>query len=150
MTVAHNLPSVQVVLTEQQDGLAWLNECVNANSQVTSVQVAECDWRNYSGDTKAASDPLAAEPWDAIIGSDLIYNSMGATLLPCVLKALAGPGTIILYAHTKVQVTVTTSVLHSSMHTGTLPPSHSSTCCHADTCTPSPHMHTYVPSFLPL
>ncbi|KAG2431210.1 hypothetical protein HXX76_009738 [Chlamydomonas incerta] len=45
---------------------------------------------------------LSGVCWDLIIGSDLVYNEVGAVYLPRVLRALSRPGhTRILYAHTK-------------------------------------------------
>ncbi|PNW73462.1 hypothetical protein CHLRE_14g632839v5 [Chlamydomonas reinhardtii] len=45
---------------------------------------------------------LSGVAWDLIIGSDLVYNEVGAVYLPRVLRALSRPGhTRVLYAHTK-------------------------------------------------
>jgi len=44
---------------------------------------------------------LGAIEWDVIIGSDLIYSSIGSTCLPAVLAALAGASTRVFYCHTK-------------------------------------------------
>ncbi|KAG2483014.1 hypothetical protein HYH03_018094 [Edaphochlamys debaryana] len=46
-------------------------------------------------------DWVAGVHWDLVIGSDLVYNEIGAVHLPRVLRALARPGTTILYGHTK-------------------------------------------------
>lgn len=46
--------------------------------------------------------PGTGEPWDFIIGSDLIYTEQGARALPMVIRALATRGkTKVLYCHTK-------------------------------------------------
>uniref|UniRef100_A0A6S8LMT6 Calmodulin-lysine N-methyltransferase n=1 Tax=Dunaliella tertiolecta TaxID=3047 RepID=A0A6S8LMT6_DUNTE len=44
---------------------------------------------------------LTSTNWDYIVGSDLVYNSVGSTVLPLVLKKLCSPTTVILYCHTK-------------------------------------------------
>ncbi|GIL86535.1 hypothetical protein Vretimale_11600 [Volvox reticuliferus] len=54
------------------------------------------------GDGGGGSDAwLLSQRWDFIIGSDLVYNTVGTECLPRVMRALAGPETCILYCHTR-------------------------------------------------
>jgi predicted nicotinamide N-methyase len=131
ITLARNCPAAGLVcLTEQEEGGAcdWLRHNVELNRarglHLNAVQVQPCDWLAYSdqggeerekraaaedrdreeGDgSNGAESPLDLETvdWDFIIGSDLIYNSIGSTCLPRVLAALARPATKIFYCHTK-------------------------------------------------
>jgi len=39
--------------------------------------------------------------WDFVIGSDLVYNQIGVELLPWVMRAHMGPGSVGYYAHTR-------------------------------------------------
>lgn len=97
---------------------------------LAAVRVTPCDWTAYGGAAGGAAPPpstpappaayarppagppasegaaaapldLAAVEWDFIIGSDLIYNSVGSQCLPAVLAALAGASTRVFYCHTK-------------------------------------------------
>lgn len=85
----------------------------------------ECDWRDFESpaqpeqdassaadsncgqqlssldDKQAALTWLCSKRWDFIVGSDLIYNELGARLLPRVIKALSTRHTVCYYAHTK-------------------------------------------------
>ena len=113
-TLARNLPhAAAVCLTEQEEGGAcdWLQHNVGANRRcglpLTKVQVKPCDWLQYASEDIAATSPgptaldLAGTEWNFILGSDLIYNKVGATCLPRVMAALARPSTKIFYCHTK-------------------------------------------------
>lgn len=121
----------RLVMTEQQAGgaLDWLNHNLELNreagKELRSVEAAPCDWNDYiallkgariseSSDRVVAMDAsLAQTEWDLIIGSDLVYNEAGVSMLPKVtnhglrfsfskvMKALASPKTQIYYAHTK-------------------------------------------------
>lgn len=116
MSVACNLPHLDLVcLTEQETGggLQWLQHNIDINKQQNhlpkNVIALPCDWTQYA-DSDAAV-PASDEPkfnqqlesihWDFIIGSDLIYNEVGATCLPKAMKYLAREHTQIYYCHTK-------------------------------------------------
>lgn len=112
-------------MTEQVEGgaLNWLRYNVQLNKEagknIDIVDTAACDWNDYiallEGEKKeegatgegeapraiAMDTTLALTKWDLIIGSDLVYNDAGVEMLPRVMKALASPGTLIFYAHTK-------------------------------------------------
>jgi hypothetical protein len=121
----------RVVLTELETGNAcgWLRHNVDLNRRrlasasdvktpdvLGAVEVAPMDWTCLA-DGAAGLPPDLAGPWDAVIGSDLIYNEAGAALLPRVLRLLmdnfeashdaCGAGATpsahqrVLYAHTR-------------------------------------------------
>lgn len=43
--------------------------------------------------------PIWDREWDLVIGSDLVYNSVGVEVLPRVLERLARRGSLVLYGH---------------------------------------------------
>lgn len=132
ITLARNLPGAACIcLTEQGQGVAWLQHNVQLNAGLPGVEqhivVAPCDWNDFVQPATAACPtspgqpemlplPLRAEhasssssrptmagkvgrvcaqtgqPWDFIIGSDLIYTEGGCQMLPLVFKGLAIPG----------------------------------------------------------
>mmetsp|Transcript_360 Transcript_360/g.1165 ORF Transcript_360/g.1165 Transcript_360/m.1165 type:complete len:261 (-) Transcript_360:233-1015(-) len=98
----------RVALTEMEEGNAceWLRHNVELNRQrlaavptdgahgeasndglevMGNVEVAPLDWCCVEADERPA---LMDCRWDAIIGSDLIYNEAGATMLPRVMRVL--------------------------------------------------------------
>jgi len=107
----------RVALTELEDGNAceWLRYNVERNRERLSgisatdalggVEVAPLDWACVADGGGGLPANLVVEGWDVVIGSDLIYNSTGAALLPRVLRALlterAGSPPRVLYAHTR-------------------------------------------------
>ena len=109
LTTAHNLPTAsRIVLTEQEGGGAceWLAHNVLLHTSSSPrlkdrVHVVPCDWIEYSNSNASTPLPLTSERWDFIIGSDLIYNTVGSRLLPRVLRNLMHAETIVLYCHTK-------------------------------------------------
>jgi predicted nicotinamide N-methyase len=44
---------------------------------------------------------VLGDNWDVVLGSDLVYNNVGVTLLPRVMRALAASGATVLYGHTR-------------------------------------------------
>lgn len=121
----------RVVLTELETGNAcdWLRHNVHLNRQrlsrssdvessdvLEAVEVEPLDWSCLVDDAAGIPSDLAG-PWDAVIGSDLIYNEAGAALLPRVLRSLMDnfetghdvrgdgpsppPHQRVLYAHTR-------------------------------------------------
>lgn len=108
ITLALNAPNALLVLTEQEEGggIDHLRHNVNLNTAKVGdrVTVLPCDWRDYSRTIDPPVGRLApdGQPWDYIIGSDLIYVESGAIDFPRVLAATATQGhTTILYCHTK-------------------------------------------------
>ncbi|PNH03406.1 hypothetical protein TSOC_010543 [Tetrabaena socialis] len=70
-----------------------------AHSPGAAGAAGECS--GGSGQPECSASWLAQQQWDFIIGSDLVYNTVGAVCLPRVMRALARPNTRILYCHTK-------------------------------------------------
>lgn len=109
MTLARNVESSTVCLTEQADGGAmdWLQqnlaENVAAQLPLRSVRTEELDWNAWEADHSKVDLPHPrAGNWDLLIGSDLIYSEVGVRYLPRVLKSFADecPGITMLYCHT--------------------------------------------------
>lgn len=100
--LARNLPSTSFILTEQEVGgaLDWLKHNIT-RGDFPNVTARPLDWSLPDHDVQG--------PWDLIIGSDLVYNEIGARLLPKVMHAQATSSTDtnasiipkgIFYAHT--------------------------------------------------
>jgi len=95
--LANNLPDSTFVLTEQEEGgaLEWLQHNINLGKQ-KNVEGKPLDW--------SSREEFKVEgPWDMIIGSDLVYNEVGAKLLPLVMKTQCDRSNgecPIFYAHT--------------------------------------------------
>lgn len=99
-TLAHNNPFVErIVLTEQGAGgaLEHLENNVGLNKDL-DVGNVECAVLEF-GDT---ANPLVAQRWDAIIGSDLVYQPALAENLPVMWNALlaSSPNAAVVYCHT--------------------------------------------------
>ncbi|KAF5833806.1 hypothetical protein DUNSADRAFT_9753 [Dunaliella salina] len=73
------------------------NSCIQTHQGATNTP--RC--RDTCSGKEADRLFLTSTKWDYIIGSDLVYNSVGSTLLPLVMKKLCSPTTVILYCHTK-------------------------------------------------
>lgn len=120
MSLALALPGLtRVALTEMELGnaCAWLGHNVERNrhrlagagaDQLVCVEVSPFDWACAAHGLPPGLD----RRWDAVIGSDLIYNAAGAAMLPMVLRAAVTAGGAaggaagqlpprILYAHTR-------------------------------------------------
>eukprot|EP00397_Hematodinium_sp_SG-2012_P012626 GEMP01012802.1.p1 GENE.GEMP01012802.1~~GEMP01012802.1.p1 ORF type:complete len:259 (+),score=47.58 GEMP01012802.1:79-855(+) len=78
--LARNLPAASFVLTEQETGgaLSWLQHNVD-RGDFPNASACALDW--------SQPDHGVEGPWDIIIGSDLVYNEIGARLLPEVMRA---------------------------------------------------------------
>ena len=109
MSLAARHDLSEVVLTEMVQGgaLRWLDYNVQRNRDagvpLTTVRTAALDWAwmdQGANACPAACVELLSTRWDLVLGSDLVYNEAGVSMLPCVLAALAQPRTRILYAHT--------------------------------------------------
>ncbi len=103
IALAANLPTATVCATEQDEGgaLAWLQHNVQ-RSGVGNVQTAPCDWTTVLDVApNAQQNTVLEQPWDLIIGSDLVYNQAGTQWLPLVLGVLLRRCPVALYCHTK-------------------------------------------------
>jgi hypothetical protein len=125
MQLASRFEIGEMVMTEMCDGAAleWLQHNLNLNSTASNVRAAALDWAwcaDGATDIVAAASVAEREActeilgsnWDLVVGSDLVYNEIGAAMLPRVMAALASRGllggavgatptaTRVLYAHT--------------------------------------------------
>ena len=112
MSLAARHDLSEMVLTEMVQGgaLRWLDYNVQRNRDagvpLTTVRTAALDWAwmdqgaHHGACRPAACVELLSTRWDLVLGSDLVYNEAGVSMLPRVLAALAQPRTRILYAHT--------------------------------------------------
>lgn len=97
--LARNAPGTEVVMTEQPAGLEHLQRNIELNREagvlaLRHVSAATLDWSD------CANEPLLAEEWDLVIGSDLLYAEQAVVDLPALFARLARPSTRVLYAHT--------------------------------------------------
>jgi len=110
MSLAARHELSDVVLTEMVQGgaLRWLDYNVQRNRDagvpLKAVRTVALDWAWMSESAEAGRPAACAEllstSWDLVLGSDLVYNDAGVTMLPRVFAALAKPRATILYAHT--------------------------------------------------
>ncbi|GLC46774.1 hypothetical protein PLESTB_001660700 [Pleodorina starrii] len=74
-------------------------------SDDTGTVISSSGERSGSSSSSSGTDSgctLCSQQWDLVLGSDLVYNDVGADCLPRVMRALAGSGSgRILYCHTK-------------------------------------------------
>ena len=110
VVLARNLPDAGCIATSEQEadgGLAHLQHNLDLNRERFGGRLnprlcaLPCDWTVVLSENAIADATLAGEPWDLIVGSDLVYNDAGVFMLPRVVRALLRPGTRFLYAHTK-------------------------------------------------
>lgn len=131
IVLASNIPTARVCVTEQEAGgaLDWLQHNVR-RAGLANIWTAPCDWTqaldavgansttavdarcstdnsgtytssgNQHSDHRPAANVLT-EPWDLVIGSDLVYNQAGTQWLPLVFAALLKRAPCALYCHTK-------------------------------------------------
>eukprot|EP00811_Abedinium_folium_P032394 NODE_5443_length_1769_cov_14.126066.p1 GENE.NODE_5443_length_1769_cov_14.126066~~NODE_5443_length_1769_cov_14.126066.p1 ORF type:complete len:498 (-),score=125.75 NODE_5443_length_1769_cov_14.126066:150-1643(-) len=107
MTLARNVAATggTVLLTEQPGGgaMEWLDHNIAQNRAsslpLAAVRTAAFDW----ADSATGGAELLAEPFDLLIGSDLVYDEGGVQCLPKAIRWLldnAVRGLRVLYAHT--------------------------------------------------
>eukprot|EP00802_Teleaulax_amphioxeia_P026183 Tamp_27197.p1 GENE.Tamp_27197~~Tamp_27197.p1 ORF type:complete len:270 (+),score=56.00 Tamp_27197:109-810(+) len=125
LTIARNLPSASVCITEMEEGGALEHLEYNvALNPMDNVSTAACDWALWQetahksdnatgGEGGAHTNPpgggrnsadfkmISSTKWDLVIGSDLIYNDIGVLWLPRVLNDLIGQDGVAYYCHTK-------------------------------------------------
>ena len=112
LTLARNLPGAEVWLTEMEYGGALehlqYNVALNLANHRLRAHVALLDWNEWPWPSETVPpecssdrEKLASLRWDLIIGSDLVYNDAGVTMLPQVLRCLCSKDTTVLYCHTK-------------------------------------------------
>lgn len=107
MMIARNVPSLKTcLLTEMETGgaLEHLQHNVDLNHDLLEgrATTSACDWVTFGqpGSDPDSTDPVAAEHWDIIVASDLVYDEAGVEMLPRVLGRLICGGTVCFYCHT--------------------------------------------------
>ena len=128
MSLARDVETRRIVLTEMVQGgaLTWLERNVRRNREaglpLETLSTAALDWSWVDADDVDATPSAAVEEesgndthgvnakailddaWDVIIGSDLVYNEVGARMLPKVIARLLGSSSkhaaVCYYAHT--------------------------------------------------
>ena len=128
MSLARDVETRRIVLTEMVQGgaLTWLERNVRRNREaglpLETLSTAALDWswvdagdaatpsaareEESDSDTHGVNSAKAIldDAWDVIIGSDLVYNEVGARMLPKVIARLLGSSSkhdaVCYYAHT--------------------------------------------------
>lgn len=105
----HDIRTTTQAVLDDSSGLkasASVEDIYPAHTGLSREPVDACSEGSPAMATTSSSDPmkcidLTATKWDFMIGSDLVYNTVGTVMLPRVMRALCSPATQIYYVHTK-------------------------------------------------